>query len=340
MNLKVNLGKESYNINFYEQMKNIDLDILNIDKYNKKVVITDENVFDLYSDKMNFTSNIIKIKAGESNKNINTVVKIVDELSAMGIGRKDLIIAIGGGVVGDIAGFVSAIYMRGVDFVQVPTTLLAMVDSSVGGKNGVDTEFGKNLIGTFKQPKQVLIYTDFLKTLSFDEMKNGFAEIIKHSLIKDKNMFEYLANNDIDDIMENIRKLIYDNVKIKACVVEQDEKEQGERMKLNFGHTLGHALEQHTNFETYSHGEAVAIGMYKICEIAYKKCVVQNDNCDKIASVLNKFGLPYKYDKVDDLIKYIKNDKKSEDDKVNFILVDEIGEAKIYKTNTSFASEV
>ncbi len=340
---KVNLGDDSYEIEISSEI-NLISDIAKIatsKKYNKIAIITDDNVYRLYSNHLKLESShvIIEIAHGEKNKNISTVAKIIDELAENNITRKDLIIAVGGGVVGDIAGLVSSLYMRGLDFIQVPTTLLSMVDSSVGGKNGVDTPFGKNIIGTFKQPKKVLIYTDFLNTLDNRELNTGFAEIIKHSFIKDKNLFYYLKETNLNDIMQNINSLVFDNCNIKASVVEADEKESGLRQILNFGHTLGHAIEKHTNFEQYTHGEAISIGMAEITKAACSKGLSKLETYDELLEVLLKFNLPYEIMITNELLNLMKNDKKAESDFINYIVVNDIGKAFIHKDNLAFFSE-
>ncbi len=337
MNIRVNLEENSYDINITEKINFLN-DIVMFDKYNKVAIITDENVFELYESKMIIEKahRIIKIKAGETSKKLDTIGDIIDQLSEFNLGRKDLIVAFGGGVVGDIAGFVGSIYQRGVDFIQVPTSLLAMVDSSVGGKNGVDTSFGKNLIGTFYQPKAVLIYTEFLQTLDDKELNTGFAEIIKHGLIKDSEMFEYLLSTDRDEILSNMVEIVHNNCKIKASVVEEDEKESGTRMILNFGHTIGHAIEKQTNFEKFTHGEAVAIGMAELTKVAVSKGLVHGSIYEKIKTILIKFDLPFEYKITDEIIENIKSDKKMSNSQVNFIIVKEVGQAFIHKADLSF----
>ncbi len=337
MNIRVNLLENSYDIEINNKI-NFQEDILEFNKYNKIAIITDENIYQLYKEKLNIDRNhkIIKIKAGESSKKLETVGEIVDQLSDFNLSRNDLIVAFGGGVVGDIGGFVASIYQRGIDFIQVPTTLLSMVDSSVGGKNGVDTKYGKNLIGTFYQPKKVLIYTDFLNTLNEKELNTGFAEIIKHGLIKDRDMFDYLLSTDKKVIMENMVEVVYNNCKIKSEVVEEDEKEQGIRVILNFGHTIGHAIEKETDYEKFTHGEAVAIGMAEITKVAVDRGLVKKKIYDEIKSILIKFNLPNEYSITDNIINNIKSDKKMSSDKVKFILVKEIGQAFVHSDDLSF----
>ncbi len=337
---KVNLGSKSYDIIVNSSISFVS-DITNIafeNKYNKIAIITDCNVYNLYNYEMNLNTNniIINIEAGEKSKKFTTIAKIIDELAENNFTRKDLIVAFGGGVVGDIAGLAASLYMRGIDFIQVPTTLLSMVDSSVGGKNGVDTPYGKNLIGTFNQPKRVLIYSDFLKTLDERELNTGFAEIIKHSFIKNAEMFNYLKFTNFEDIMKNIDQLILDNCKIKAEIVETDEKESGLRQILNFGHTLGHAIEKYNNYENYTHGEAISIGMAEITKVAVSKGITKIEIYSSLIDVLKKFNLPYEIDLTNDITRLIKNDKKAGDNFINYILVDNIGNAFIHKDNLEF----
>uniref|UniRef100_UPI0040297A53 3-dehydroquinate synthase n=1 Tax=Ruminococcus bromii TaxID=40518 RepID=UPI0040297A53 len=231
----------------------------------KITIVTDTNVAPLYKwrvlnslSQQGYQTTAHVFQAGEQSKNLNTIADIYDTLADFKMTRKDLIVALGGGVTGDMAGFAAATYLRGIDFVQIPTSLLAQVDSSVGGKTGVDIAQGKNLVGAFYQPKAVLIDPDTLSTLPDQFITDGMAEIIKYGCIKDSEFFEMLANGDA---LEHIDDVIETCVKIKRDVVNRDEKEAGERMLLNFGHTLGHAIEKIYNYTGITHGMAVAVGL-------------------------------------------------------------------------------
>ena len=224
-------------------------------------------------------------------------------------------------------------------FIQVPTSLLAQVDSSVGGKVGVDLERGKNLVGSFYQPKRVIIDPNVLNTLEDRFFKDGLGEVIKYGLIRDKDLFEKLESyKDKREVLENIEDIIYTCCNIKRIVVERDEKDLGERMILNFGHTLGHAIEKYYDFKSYTHGEAVAIGMYNIAKLTEEKKLTENIYSEKIKNVLIKYDLPYEVniEEKDEIINTISLDKKNMGKVLKVILVREIGNAEIYDTNLEF----
>lgn len=308
--------------------------IREISKSAKSVIITDSNISPLYEnavrrslEKNGFEVFTYVFVAGESSKNLNTVEEILCFMSDCGITRSDLIVALGGGVTGDTAGLCAALYMRGIDFVQLPTSLLAQIDSSVGGKTAVDLPKGKNLCGAFYQPKTVIIDPDVLKTLPPRFFSDGMAEAIKYGCIKDKSLFERLENENADNFLTD---LIYTCVNIKREVVENDEKEHGERMLLNFGHTLGHALEKYYNFETRSHGEAVGIGMVLISKAGEQNGVTAPGTTNRICNLLKKYNLPaIDAAPLGELLKICTTDKKRAGDAMNFILLKEIGEAKV-----------
>lgn len=300
----------------------------------KAAVITDSNVAPLYEkrardslEKAGFNVSTYIFEAGESSKNLNTVESILCFLSEKGLSRGDIIVALGGGVTGDTAGLCAALYMRGIDFAQIPTSLLAQIDSSVGGKTAVDLSAGKNLCGAFYQPKLVLIDPELLKTLTPRFFSDGIAEAIKYGCIKDARLFEKLENENAEDFLPD---LIDTCVNIKRKVVENDEKEKGERMLLNFGHTLGHALEKYYNFETRSHGEAVGIGMVLIAEAGEKNIVTAPGTAERISNLLKKYHLPIADPApFSELLKLCTADKKRSGDKINFVLLKEIGDAFI-----------
>ncbi|MBN1157322.1 3-dehydroquinate synthase [Candidatus Woesearchaeota archaeon] len=303
------------------------------------VIITDSNVRKLFGAKLlhalkmaRIKCRIVSFQAGEKSKNLNTYTGILSKIVRLGLDRSSVIIALGGGIVGDIAGFVASTYMRGIDYVQIPTTLLAMVDSSIGGKTGVDLPQGKNLIGTFHQPKKVFVDISFLETLPDEEYENGLVEMLKHGFIKSKTLV-FLIENSIADIKkknkEVMKKLIYESLKIKASIVEQDEKESNIRMLLNYGHSFGHAFEALSNYRL-SHGKAVAAGMIvaarlsnKIGKLSKAETKHHNELIKKIADV----GIPkYKPKKI---IKMMKMDKKNRNNKMNLVLLNRIGEASM-----------
>lgn len=303
----------------------------NLDEYLKGriFVITNTTVYNLYGQKLKkYATEFIVIKDGEKYKNLKTFENIANKLLSFKIERKDTIVALGGGVVGDIAGFVASSVLRGVNFIQIPTTLLAQVDSSVGGKVAVNTKYGKNLLGAFYQPKMVLIDPNTLKTLPKKQIKSGLGEVVKYAYIEknasldfDENatFLEYLLNNSLE---ENFEYIIAKSVKIKANVVSKDEKESNLRQILNLGHTFAHPIEKISNFKI-THGEAVAIGLMNAFELSYKLNLI-NEKCrSKALSLLKKFELGQKLSKKfspDKMFDLMKSDKKVQNSKINFVL--------------------
>ena len=272
----------------------------------------------------------IVIKAGEQFKNQQTVDSVIQQLIALEADRKTILVGVGGGVVTDITGYVASIYMRGIAFGFVPTSLLAMVDACIGGKNGIDVGVYKNMIGIIRQPSFLLFDSLLLQTLPLNEWKNGFAEIIKHASIKDATMFKQLEDHDLAFYQKKkneLNALIRRNVLLKTRVVQQDEFEQGDRRLLNFGHTLGHALE---NLYQLSHGEAISIGMQFASSLSKK--INGFKNADRVVSLLNQYDLPtaFEFDK-DKAIKLLKMDKKKTKDGIHFILLEKIGKAYIQR---------
>ncbi len=278
------------------------------------------------------TIEIIEIAAGEEHKNINTSVSLWETFVALGTDRKSLLINLGGGVLTDIGGFVATTFMRGFDFVHVPTSLLAMVDASVGGKNGVDLGGLKNQIGTINNPKLVLIDTTFLNTLPAKEMRNGLAEMLKHGLIADADYFKKLTNLS-DFTLADLDALIYRSIEIKNNIVLSDPFERGERKKLNFGHTLGHAIETQS-FDTaspLSHGEAVIIGSIMALYLSTKVLKFDISLAKTIKTTLLKTYEKVNFDKnqITAIFTLLKHDKKNVNGQVNFVLLDKIGKASI-----------
>lgn len=337
--IRVELGAKSYDVFIG---KNIDGEIQNFiaeKKYSDKVlIISDSNVFPLCGEK---TTGILKnagytvasyiANAGESAKSSEEAKKIYTKAIEENLDRNSLIIALGGGVVGDLAGFIAATYLRGIPFIQIPTTLLAAVDSSVGGKVAVNHELGKNLIGAFYQPDAVFIDTEFLKSLPHREINTGSGEVIKYGVIKDAEFFKFLEENadDVLNIADNaINHVITVCVKIKAEVVSKDEREGNLRRILNFGHTVGHAVEKETHFKAYNHGEAVAIGMVAAMKMSEKLNLIKNEDLKRLENLLKKYGLPQKAEgvSIEGIKKSMLHDKKTINGKINFVLPTKIGE--------------
>jgi 3-dehydroquinate synthase len=291
------------------------------------VIITDENVFAKHKNKFKGWNTIV-LKPGEEFKVQQTVDVVIDQLIGFGADRKTIVIGVGGGVVTDITGYVAGIFMRGIQFGFVPTSLLAMVDASIGGKNGIDVGVYKNMVGLIRQPKFLLFDLSFLQSLPKTEWQNGFAEIIKHACIKDAAMFKMLQQHSISDFRKNatlVLSLIEKNVMIKTKVVVNDEFEQGERKLLNYGHTLGHAIE---NMYELSHGQAISIGM------AYAAVISQQlkgfTGAEEVVSLLAKYGLPtfVTFD-TKKAFKIMMKDKKKDNVSINYILLEKIGKGVI-----------
>ncbi len=300
----------------------------------KAVVITDDIVGGLYGDTVlnslknsGFECSMFAFHNGEQSKCLSVFGEIVDYLCKAGITRSDIIIALGGGVVGDITGFAAASYLRGVDFVQIPTTLLSQVDSSVGGKTAIDITGGKNLVGAFKQPALVLCDSDTLKSLPSETLADGMAEVIKYGMIKDSSFFELLEKHDLDSVDEIMDEIVYTCVDIKREVVEHDEFDKGERMILNFGHTLGHALESWHNYTDFTHGMGVAAGM---CIITDK--LAPADVAERLRKCVESYKLPTGTDiPMGELLPFCSKDKKREYGEISYIICKTIGKADIVK---------
>ncbi|MEO8174985.1 MAG: 3-dehydroquinate synthase, partial [Sediminibacterium sp.] len=294
----------------------------------KVIIITDENVYSRHPELSAYQ--LIVIPAGEQHKNQSTVDFIIQELIKAEADRKSFIVGVGGGVVTDITGFTASIYMRGLQFGFVPTTILAQVDASIGGKNGIDIGVYKNLVGIIRQPDFILFDYSFLKTLPDDQWVNGFAEVIKHGCIKDAGLFELLEQNQLTGFQNNHRllaALIERNVVIKSMVVEQDEFENGDRKLLNFGHTIGHAIE---NIYQLPHGHAISIGMAAACVISGKLNQLPADDTKRVLNLLQQYGLPVSLTiDAKKVFEILKMDKKRISDEINFILLDTIGKAVV-----------
>ncbi|HAU39404.1 MAG: 3-dehydroquinate synthase, 3-dehydroquinate synthase [Candidatus Peregrinibacteria bacterium GW2011_GWF2_43_17] len=295
--------------------------------YNRYCVITDKNVYKHYGKFLHKFDLIIK-EPGEKLKTLANIEKTAKKLIKLGLDRGSCLIAVGGGVIGDFTGFLASIYMRGIPYIQVPTTLLAMVDSSVGGKTGVNLSLGKNLLGTFYQPVLTLSYPETLQTLSLKELKNGIAESIKHACIGDKSLFGFLEKNHEKILAKDpatLNKLITQSSAIKLKITGKDEHEKGVRMFLNYGHTIGHAIEQASNYEL-SHGEAISIGIHQV------NLFSKSPETKRIENLLKLYDLPTKIPsnlKKQEIAKIIKTDKKKFKGKLRFVTVRKIGSATI-----------
>jgi 3-dehydroquinate synthase len=318
-------------------------------KNKRVVVVTDTHVGPLHADGLlkqfeaaGHTTHRIDVPAGEGSKSYDGLKFLLDALLDCGLDRKDVVIALGGGVIGDLTGFACAIYMRGIDFIQIPTTVLAQVDSSVGGKTAIDHEKGKNLIGAFHQPRLVLCDLDVLKTLPKREILCGYAEIIKYGLLGDRDFFEWLEANDGKVISlepESLQKAISRSVEMKAEIVAADEREGGQRALLNLGHTFGHALEAEVGFgDILLHGEAVAIGMAQAFRYSALTGECTEDDEERAVAAIKHAGLPTRmadirnepFD-VERLVTHMGHDKKAEGGTLTFVLLSGIGRAFVAK---------
>lgn len=344
MKLTVNLDENSYPI-FIENgiIKKSGEHISQIFSGQKIMIVSDDNVFPLYGQQVmdslkDYECHSLVLPHGEPTKNFQSLPKIYTAMLDAKLTRSDLVIALGGGVIGDLAGFAAASYLRGIKLVQIPTSLLAQVDSSVGGKVAVDLPQGKNLVGAFYQPKMVLIDPDVLNTLPEHFIKDGMGEVIKYGCIKDGSLFDRLcAHSSFEDLKPELPEIIARCVDIKRIVVEADQFDTGERMLLNFGHTLAHTIEQYYNYERESHGEAVGIGMYQITLMAEEKGLTGSGCADQIKKALDIYGLPSSCGlPVTDLTKAITLDKKNLNGKLNVVLLKELGSSYVYPTDISF----
>lgn len=273
---------------------------------------------------------VVTIPDGEEYKTLETIENILGECFEQKLDRKSLLVAFGGGVIGDMTGFAASLYQRGIDFIQIPTTLLSQVDASVGGKTGVNNKYGKNLIGAFYQPKAVYIDPSFLETLPPREFAAGVAEVVKMAVMFNRDFFIYLQSVDLKNT-ETIKTMIRKSVELKAWVVNQDEKEAGIRAVLNYGHTFAHVVENETNYNTYLHGEAVAIGMIMANALAIELGLFTQDEADTVKTFLKSANLPTEYviQNVDDFYEHFFLDKKSAKGSIKFILPNGLGNHKM-----------
>lgn len=341
----VALAKRSYPINIGSGiLQELPEQLAPLSLGQKVLVVTDSQVGPLYGPRVKellagagFSVAMVQIPAGETSKTLEQAAQLYDAAFSFGLDRKCAMLALGGGVVGDITGFVAATYMRGVPFIQVPTTLLAQVDSSVGGKVAVNHPQGKNIIGAFYQPKLVQIDVATLQTLNTRELRAGLAEVIKYGVIWDGEFFSWLERNHTKLINLDPEALAYaieTCCQIKAAVVEQDETEQGKRALLNYGHTLGHALEALSGYGTYLHGEAVAVGMVAAARLAVQRRLMLREDYLRIKELIAKVGLPVEIPQgisAEEVLPKMYQDKKAFQNKLVFILPEAIGQAGIYQ---------
>ncbi len=342
--IKVKLGSRSYKIyvenNIINQCGEL---ISSISQSEKILVLSTEPIFKIYGksfvrqlEKSNLRTAVFLIADGETQKNENSLFRILKKMAELGLQRNSCLIALGGGVVGDLCGFAASIYMRGINFIQFPTTFLAQVDASIGGKTAIDFYGIKNLVGSFYQPKLVIVDPTVLKTLDQRQIKTGLAEVIKYGVIKDEKMFEIIEEK-IDSILDKetnvLFHLIYRSCQIKAQIVSEDEKESGRRAWLNYGHTLGHALESYYQYQLLTHGEAIAYGMWFASLLSQKMGLCSQMVVDRQIDLLKRAGLLKKILRFNNQKIYEKMllDKKARDGQIQFVLTRKIGLVTIQK---------
>ena len=339
--LKVELGTSSYEVRVGSGLlPRVGLWLKEREFSGKAVIITDTTVGELYADELErglanagFEVTILEVPDGEEQKSLETAARLYDDLTEAYTERTTPVLALGGGVIGDLAGFVAATYMRGVPLVQVPTTLLAQVDSSIGGKTAVDHGQLKNIIGTFYQPKMVVADIDTLKTLPDIELANGLAEVIKSAVIRNRRFFDFLdinMNKALECHPAVMETLVVETARIKADIVEKDEKEEGLRGILNYGHTVGHAIESVSNYEI-KHGQAVAIGMMAAAKISSRMEILGEVEIVKLEQIIERAGLPAQMPDMDKeaVWQAMQHDKKVLQDRIRFVLLKSIGDAYI-----------
>ncbi len=339
-------GKHCYDILLTDSFDSLVKELQPFQIENKRLcIVTETNVGPLYAEQIQelLAPHCKKVivhtfTAGEENKNLKTVEGVYETLIQNKFDRNDMLLALGGGVVGDTTGFVAATYLRGIDFVQIPTTLLSQVDSSIGGKTGVDFEAYKNMVGAFYMPKLVYMNINTLMSLPRREYLSGMGEIIKHGLIKDREYFHWLNENYdkiVDRDFQTLKEMLYVSCNIKRQVVENDPKEKGERALLNFGHTIGHAVEKLKNF-TLLHGECVALGMCAAAYLTLNMNHIKEDEYELILDTIHKFELPTTTINInaEEVVEATLNDKKMDSGSIKFILLNTIGDAYITKELT------
>ena len=347
-------GRADYDIVIRSDFDGLAKELEAFETASKKLcIVTDSNVGALYADTLAWKLtpvcreiHVFTFPAGEESKNLNTVQDAYRFLITHGFDRKDMLLALGGGVVGDLTGYTAATYLRGVDFVQIPTTLLSQVDSSIGGKTGVDFDQYKNMVGAFHMPRLVYMNLSVLYDLDARQYASGMAEILKHGLIKNASYYEWLITNFMEigsRDMEAVEHMIYESCLIKKAVVEKDPTEKGDRALLNFGHTIGHAVEKYENFSML-HGECVALGCVAAAYISWKRELLSMEEYYEIRDMFVPFSLPIslgvsaaepsKDAMIEEVLRFTKSDKKMEHGRIKFILLKKIGKAFIDNTVT------
>ena len=330
----ISVGKSEAKYNIHISGNNFPKTVLNkhLKNKNKILIITDDGIPKNHIKKLKNTINnknvyIFSLKSGEKSKSFSSYQKILNKLFELKFDRSDIVIAFGGGVVGDIAGFSAATYMRGIKYIQIPTTLLAQVDSSVGGKTAINVTQGKNLVGAFYNPSLVIVSTYFLNTLSDEEFKSGLGEVVKYALIGNKKLRSIIEKNSQQIISRKesvLKTIIEESIKTKSKIVTKDEKENGIRAILNFGHTFGHAIEAYKNYKDITHGAAITLGMVIASRISFFEGYIKNYQLDNVVNLISSIGLRTDYSKYNyiQLKKYIKSDKKIKNGKLNLVLID------------------
>ena len=330
----ISVGKGETKYNIHISGNNFPKAILNkhLKNKNKILIITDDGIPKNHIKKLKNTINnknvyIFSLKSGEKSKSFSSYQKILNKLFELKFDRSDIVIAFGGGVVGDITGFSAATYMRGIKYIQIPTTLLAQVDSSVGGKTAINVAQGKNLVGAFYNPSLVIVSTYFLNTLSDEEFKSGLGEVVKYALIGNKKLRSIVERNSQQIISREesvLKSIIEESIKTKSKIVTKDEKENGIRAILNFGHTFGHAIEAYKNYKGITHGAAITLGMVIASRISFYEGYIKNYQLDNVVNLISSIGLRTDYSKYNyiQLKKYIKSDKKIKNGKLNLVLID------------------
>jgi len=330
----ISVGKGEVKYNIHISGNNFPKAILNkhLKNKNKILIITDDGIPKNYIKKLKNIINdknvyIFSLKSGEKSKSFSSYQKILNKLFELKFDRSDIVIAFGGGVVGDITGFSAATYMRGIKYIQIPTTLLAQVDSSVGGKTAINVAQGKNLVGAFYNPSLVIVSTYFLNTLSDEEFKSGLGEVVKYALIGNKKLRSIIERNSQQIISREesvLKSIIEESIKTKSKIVTKDEKENGIRAILNFGHTFGHAIEAYKNYKGITHGAAITLGMVIASRISFFEGYIKNYQLDNVVNLISSIGLRTDYSKYNyiQLKKYIKSDKKIKNGKLNLVLID------------------
>lgn len=342
MRLNVNLPEHPYDIIIKkESLLEVGRWVAQLWQQQKVVLVTDDNVEPLYGREVasqlrseGFEVFTFTFPAGEASKNLSTVEKLWEFCAQQGLTRSDGVIALGGGVVGDLAAFAASTYMRGIHFLQIPTSLTAQVDSSIGGKTGINSNYAKNMMGTFAQPDGVLIDPEVLKTLEKRDFREGIGEIVKCGLIADKQLWARLNEiQNADELLQEAAYFIRAACEVKRKLVVEDEFDQGTRLYLNFGHTIGHAVEAYAGYGQVMHGEAVAIGMVQISKVAERKGLMPEGLTAQVKAVLQKFQLPQTYEPWDEaaLFEILSHDKKARGKMIKIVLVPEIGQAQIHE---------